>query len=259
MNFVSFFSRWFNAPRPALDPKDPQVIESIYNAIVRDDDSAVKTLLGQGAPMKEHHFLEATRRGAVDILQSYLDNGWDINTPMDTHNPPALAFAFENEKLVDWFLDHGADPNERCSFQDCTSLSIAVRDASIAIIKLLFERGGSIERGQLLHYAAQRKGDDRVEVLQFIFAKNPTFIGKTVNKIKDEDNPEDYCRNLFSGLGTPLHYAAREGFLDVVQFLLQNGADTQRQDPQGKIALDWAEYYGHEPVVEELKNPKVVV
>jgi ankyrin repeat protein len=158
---------------------------------------------------------------------------------------------------VNWFLDHDADPNQRCAFQDCT-LSIAVRDASLGIIELLFERGESVERGQLLHYAAQRKREDRVEILRLIFAKNPAFIKGIVNKTKEEDNPEDYCRNNMSGLGTPLHFAAREGFLDAVQFLLQIGANAERQDPQGKTAQDWAGYYQRMVVVEELKNARVL-
>ena len=137
---------------------------------------------------------------------------------------------------MNWFLDHSADPNERCSFQDCTPLSLAVRDAPLAIIMLLFERGGSVERGQLLHYAAQQKREDRMKILQLILAKNPSFIGGMVNKLKDEDSPDDYCRNICSDLDTPLHYAAREGLLNMMQFLLLNGASTQRQDPQGKNA-----------------------
>lgn len=123
---------------------------------------------------------------------------------------------------------------------------------------LLFERGGSVERGQLLHYAAQQKREDRMKILQLILAKNPSFIGGMVNKLKDEDSPDDYCRNICSDLDTPLHYAAREGLLNMMQFLLLNGASTQRQDPQGKNAQNWAEYYKQKPVVEELENAEVL-
>jgi hypothetical protein len=89
MNFVPFLSPW---PKPTPTPEDPQAIENLYNAIITNDDSAVKGLLRQGALMKKEHFLEATNCGSINILQIFLDNGWDINTPVDTHNPPALAY-----------------------------------------------------------------------------------------------------------------------------------------------------------------------
>lgn len=91
MHSVSFLSGCFNEPKPAPGPESPQAIENLYNAIVRNDDLTVKNLLRQGAPMKKEHFLEATSRESINILQAFLDNGWDINTPMDTHNTPALT------------------------------------------------------------------------------------------------------------------------------------------------------------------------
>lgn len=56
-----------------------------------------------------------------------------------------------------------------------------------------------------------------------------------------------------------VRFAAKEGFPDVMQFLLQEGSNAHRQDSQGKTAQGWAKYYEHKSVVAKLKNPKVLV
>src|SRR5438876_40828 len=77
-----------------------------------------------------------------------------------------------DEELTQWFLSHGADPNAGCGL-DFTPLSVAVEKAPFKIIKLLFHYGGSINCGQLLHYAIRRDAPDRLEVLEFILNKGP--------------------------------------------------------------------------------------
>jgi hypothetical protein len=42
--------------------------------------------------MDEHLFRYATELKSYDILQAFLNHGWDINTPVDSLNLPALAY-----------------------------------------------------------------------------------------------------------------------------------------------------------------------
>eukprot|EP01027_Heterolobosea_sp_BB2_P014661 GEZU01021028.1.p1 GENE.GEZU01021028.1~~GEZU01021028.1.p1 ORF type:complete len:215 (-),score=56.31 GEZU01021028.1:20-664(-) len=51
---------------------------------------------------------------------------------------------------------------------------------------------------------------------------------------------------------TPLHWAAREGKLNVLEFLLENGADINFQDKDGYSALHYAALNGHTDVVRHL-------
>jgi hypothetical protein len=104
-------------------------------------------------------------------------------------------------------------------------------------IRFLFEHGGSIKHGQLLHMAAIRKLPDRVELLELLLDK-----GAPIDAIQYEDCPDVYRKEYWKGLGTALHQAAGAGHLDAVTFLLARGADPLIKDSKddGRLAQDWA-------------------
>ena len=53
---------------------------------------------------------------------------------------------------------------------------------------------------------------------------------------------------------TPLHVAARRHFKDVVQILIDGGADPTMADWDGKTPLYWAERGGHGEVIALLRS-----
>jgi ankyrin repeat protein len=57
---------------------------------------------------------------------------------------------------------------------------------------------------------------------------------------------------MYSGIGSPLHLASGKGLLDLVQLLVDKGADPLIKDPSGQIPLDRARQGGHTEVVEFL-------
>ena len=150
-------------------------------------------------------------------------------------------------ELTLWFLSHGANPNATCGL-DITSLSIAVRDASFEIIQILFDHGGSIAHGQLLHFAAIRRFPDRLDVLNYLLNE-----GAPVNSLMYENDADSYEQEKFSGLGTALHSAASAGYLDMVDMLLSRGADPSIKNSRGKLAVEEAEYYGWNEVTDRLR------
>lgn len=116
----------------------------------------------------------------------------------------------DDEELNKWFLAYGADPNAECGL-DLTPLSVAVQQAPFRIVKLLFEDGGSIKHGQLLHYAVRRDLPDQLEVLEYILDKEPQ-----INHVMYQNRLDCYYHQRAFGIGTPLHEAAGRGNLDVV-------------------------------------------
>ncbi|KAJ9400282.1 hypothetical protein DTO282F9_2750 [Paecilomyces variotii] len=231
-------------------------MEDLYNAITdgRDDDAI--ELLDRDVPMTINHFALATRMKRYKIVDDFIQRGWDIDTHVDSLTPSCLVYTFDDIKLLRWFLDHGASPNKRCLIRDYTPLSCAVQHASFEAIQLLFQHGGSIEHGQLLHYASLRSHPDNLEVLKYIYDKNPNFNAAIINKLLDENSPRDFAHNYRAGLGTPLHFVALQGSLECVRFLVEKGANPWIQDPYRKTALSIAIYANHEPVIRFLKSLK---
>ena len=147
-----------------------------------------------------------------------------------------------------WFLDHGADPNKRCVL-DITPLSHAVRKAPFGNIKLLFERGGSVHSGQLIHHAIGRshRHPDTIEILDYLLEK-----GSPINKIQYEGDSQSLPQSIFT-IGTPLHGAVHCGRLDLVKFLLSRGAHPLIRDTLRLTPVQRAEMQGKTEIVEYLR------
>jgi ankyrin repeat protein len=101
---------------------------------------------------------------------------------------------------------------------DVTPLSYAVEFATFEIIKLLFNQGGSIERGQLLHYGAYRKSPDQAEALAYLVEK-----GLNVNHMMYQNRMDNYNMQKDWSLGTLLHRAAERGRLIGAKWLVEHG------------------------------------
>jgi ankyrin repeat protein len=52
----------------------------------------------------------------------------------------------------------------------------------------------------------------------------------------------------------PLHLASQEGYDDIVQLLLDHGADANREDSHGSTPLHLASQEGHDHIVRLLLN-----
>ncbi|KAG9347058.1 hypothetical protein JZ751_005985 [Albula glossodonta] len=86
------------------------------------------------------------------------------------------------------------------------------------------------------------------------FSKSVMMMGNTtVAQLLLEHGANPNVPDSHTG-ATPLHDAAREGFLDTVAILIQYHADIDAKDFQGRRPVDLAEMYGHRNVVAFLKS-----
>ncbi|CAI7579169.1 unnamed protein product [Penicillium glandicola] len=195
----------------------------------------VKELLRHEVPLFPLYIHEAirTKTNAKDVLETILENGWDINRPMGLMDPPILSNALDNFEMANWLLDCGADPNRRCHI-DFTPLSYAVEHASLPIISLLLSRGGDVAKGQVLHHAVARDSDE-VEVLKLLIGR-----GAPINGIMYQDHEPSWNMNFFMG-ETPLHKAVFFRKIGVIHYLLGEGADPKIKDVRNRTAIQCAD------------------
>lgn len=139
----------------------------------------------------------------------------------------------EDDVCVRWLLDYGADPNARCAV-NLTPLSDAVRLAPISIINLLFDHGGDVTKGELLHHAMDRDNDNAtmLQVITLLLDKGAPI---NRNMYEDDELGMQMCTQRSM---TPLHYAAVKNLVDIARLLVHRGANVHKLDNAGVIRLD---------------------
>ncbi|RYP74966.1 hypothetical protein DL769_003901 [Monosporascus sp. CRB-8-3] len=193
-------------------------------------------------PMGETWFVDVNQLPTVS-----LQNGRDINKPIGEIRPPVFGYAFEDDEMALWLLERGADLN-RQTYIDLTPMSYAVEDASPSLIKELLNRGGDVQKGELLQHALDRKFDV-IEVLAALLDKCAPL-----NTVMYENHWPSRRLFPFMEFGTPLHKAAEMGEADIVRFLLGRGADVSIRNTKGRTAEECAEKAGYNNVVGVLES-----
>lgn len=84
-------THWIDRPSHERIDKHRFGASGLCEAIKLDNASIASYLLSHLVSMEECHFAMATEHHSYSILQLYLDRGWNINTPLGLHKPPALS------------------------------------------------------------------------------------------------------------------------------------------------------------------------
>ncbi|KAL5336970.1 ankyrin [Aspergillus crustosus] len=128
---------------------------------------------------------------------------------------------YDNE-TTKWMLEHGADPNRTCEIDE-TPLTWAVMHGSLDTIKLLFDHGGDVHKGEVLWNAIRET--EVVEVLSILVKKCASVSGRLY-----EHHHNSWRLFSFMALGTALHSAAMNGKMDAVRYLVDQRTDLSIKD-----------------------------
>ena len=188
-----------------------------------------------------------------ETLQTLLDYGWDINKSLSPEDDPEdedprpgkrlLQYIYDNDQLVRWCLDHGAEAKDPHPFPHVSPPvldNIAVA-GSIATFELLRSKGAELGM-RTLHRAVwstcltgePKEFSPRMDMVKHIVLN----LGADVNSLDcDHASVGHYGTLLGYAVGANRH-ADNES--EVIRFLIDQGADPFKRDFWGSNAIDTA-------------------
>jgi len=170
---------------------------------------------------KEIH--RRAKEGDTQWVKNYLERGGNPNVKaVGEVTPLYLATEEGHFDIVRLLVEHGADPNQKASgmFLDCTPILVAMYRKDDKIIDFLLENG--VEKDV---YLAAGLGD--LETLKELLQDE-----ENINSIRNTDPSKPYLRGT-----TLLHLATSRDSVDVVEFLLEKGAEVDIRDGDGYTPL----------------------
>ncbi|XP_051488772.1 ankyrin repeat, SAM and basic leucine zipper domain-containing protein 1 [Apus apus] len=179
------------------------------------------------------------------------EDGWDIGVVR--HEPQQLDQMLQEDKsnalkaalfrrdvsLIEELLNSGVSTESNFQF-GWTPLMCAASMADFAVVRLLLDRGANacfeIDKYTVLMAActAHASEENVLKTVELLLSRNA--------------DPNLTCRKQM----TPLIYAARKGYPQVVALLVAHGSHINAQDENGYSALIWAAQKGHKNVVFKL-------
>ncbi len=135
--------------------------------------------------------------------------------------------------MVQWFLDHGADPTAGGG-PGSSMLDVAAANSSTDILDLLISYGAKLSESDALHSAAgyvKVAGEERVKMMEHLLN-----LGMEINAIERRKFPPGRKK----GQGTPLHSAVYAQTTKRILLLLEKGADRKIVNTLGQTPLEYA-------------------
>lgn len=242
---------------------DPNDGEAVYHSPETYESAAMKLLVETGKLTAENMALMLVRKldwHDLDGTKYLLERGADPNYYRERGWMPLQhAIARNNsEAIVTLLLDHGADPRMR--IQGVTAIERAARKGRGDLLDLFARRGFAIELHGVDRLIAACARDDG-KIVTLIKAAEPKLVGELlaqgptllaefagtwntagVRQLLDLGVPVNarYAGDGYFDIAkdsTALHVAAWQSRPDLVQLLIQRGADVNAKDAKGRVPL----------------------
>jgi serine/threonine-protein phosphatase 6 regulatory ankyrin repeat subunit B len=258
--------------------------QDIFQLVSRGDVLAVNRLLARNPQLVRARENKrgltplhvAAAYGHLPVVQTLLKHGAEVNAKDHMGSTPLFyAVGRDQISVARELLSHGADVNIAVEHRVAgvsagkviTPLVLAVRRANPQMVRLLIQHGARVRgSGSLAFFAAVNSG--KVELVQMLLKAGADPLGreKTWGATplhtaagNGHLNVMDVLRTYYRSVDisddfgrTPLHYAAMAGKLQAMEWLLQRGASVNAKDRTGMTPLMHAAGMGHASAVEML-------
>ena len=197
-----------------------QQVDELFNKVMQNDIEAVKELIASGADINQQN-------------------------EMYGHTPLIIACNYDYVELAIFLMSEGADVN--IQGKDGSTALIAAGSNSQELVELLLSKGADV-------HAKMTNGTgvftqcingilmDRISIQ---LAKTLVAKGIDVDESATSGPAEGY---------TPLMTAARNNKLELVSFLIENGANVNAKGNDGTTALSLAVKKAHQDIIDVLKS-----
>ena len=260
---------------------DPQTkLASVLLSIARDYGfpswRALKAEIEQRETGDVAPFFEACEKGDADELRELLAKNLSL---VRAENPKAqdrgwtglhTAAKGGHAAAVRLLLHHGADPNAREAGDNTYPLHWAAARKDVEVVRALLDAGGDAHGSGDMHefdvigWAAvyREPGDDPSGVVSLLVergARHHIFSAISLGDLDlirklVEENPERLDRRMsrFEDRQTALHFAIQRKRYDILDLLIELGADLEAEDHHGHTALAVAMMRGDQEAIRRL-------
>ncbi|UYV81345.1 hypothetical protein LAZ67_20000861 [Cordylochernes scorpioides] len=218
----------------------------------------------------QENMFEALKEGNMEKLESCLKNGADLNArSLNARTTLHFAAMGPNLEIMKFLLENNLDP-KALDVNGQNPLHIAAANGRSMLVEFLLEKGLDVKCVENFfktpaHLASMNGHLDTIKILYKYGAKTSQkdARGHTISSyaishghvniakfILKQEPHVDYIESM--GGFNSLHIAAEKGFLEMVNFLIQNKANVNVKNDKSWTPLHAASFNGHLEVVETL-------
>jgi len=192
--------------------------------IVRQLFVVVLSIIMTGSVLASENIASAARDANWDQVQSFLQQGEDVNTPLNDGSTALIWTTYhDNLGMIQRLLDAGANVNTYNRY-GISALYNAALNASSEAVALLVDHGADIG-------ATQRSGE--TPLMTAVYTGDVEVVRTLIQYGADVNQAESFLGQ------TPLMWAASKNYYDIVELLLENGAEVDTQSR--RVAYDGTE------------------
>ena len=217
---------------PAVRAEDRGTEHVLLRAIRQGDATLLKSILRRGTPADIRSedgvtpLMVAALHGSAEMVEMLLERGADPRAANE-RGVTALLWGAADAEKVSLLLEHGADPNVRSDLGNTPLMAAAASPGSAAAIDVLLKHGADVtarnQRGRTPLRIAADAGD--IETVRLFLA---------------HAQEREILKEVVRATGPVVAEAADNGFHDIVNLLLEHGADPNRPDGSRGNALNRA-------------------